>query len=86
MEENKEVNSKTSSAMNLRVISFESVMASSSGEPIKGTERSHNLLYNCTQISEEELQKLIDEDSYEFDPRVIDVTDMQLKMLRNKED
>lgn len=73
------------SANNLRVISFESVMASSSGKPIKGTERSHNLLYNCTQISEEEVQKLINEDTYEFDPRVIDVTDMQLKYLRNKE-
>lgn len=79
-------NHQNNSANNLRVVSFESVMTSSSGKPIKGTERSHNLLYNCTQISEEELQKLIDEDSYEFDPRVIDVTDMQLKMLRNKED
>lgn len=78
-------NNQDNSTNNLRVASFESVMASSSGKPIKGTERSHNLLYNTTQISEEEVQKLIREDSYEFDPRVVDITDVQLKYLRNKE-
>lgn len=74
-----------SSAENLRVISFESVLSSSSGHPIVGTERSHNLLYNCTQITEKQVQYLIEMDMYEFDSRVVDLTDEQLKFLRNKE-
>lgn len=75
-----------SAANNLRVISFQSVMTSSSGKPIAGTERNHNLLYNCTQITEEEVHELIERDAYEFDPRVVDLSDQQLKMLRNKEE
>lgn len=70
---------------NLRFISFESVMSSSSGQPITGTERKHNLLYNCTQITEEQVQYLVEMDMYEYDSRVVDVTDEQLKFLRNKE-
>lgn len=85
MSDNEKIN-KESSANNLRVTSFESVMTSSSGEPVRGTERSHNLLWNCTQITEEQVQHLIEMDTYEFDPRVVDLTDEQLKMLRNKED
>lgn len=77
--------SNETSANNLRVISFESVMTSSSGKPVSGTERSHNLLYNCTQITEAEVHELIKNDTYEFDARVVDLTDTQLKMLRNKE-
>ena len=77
--------SHESSANNLRVISFQSVMTSSSGKPICGTERTHNLLYNCTQITEAEVHDLIENDAYEFDSRVVDLTDNQLKMLRNKE-
>ena len=86
MEENKEVASKANSAMNLRVISFETCCCTSSGEPVRGTERSHNLLYNCTQISDEQVRELIEADMYEYDSRVVDLTDEQLKMLRNKEE
>ena len=79
------MSSNESSANNLRVISFDSVMTSSSGKPISGTERSHNLLYNYTQITEAEVHELIKNDTYEFDARVVDLTDTQLTMLRNKE-
>ena len=74
-----------SSENNLRVIRFNSSLANSDGKPVPGTERSHNLPFNCTQITEEEVRQLIESDSYDLDPRVIDLSDLQLKCLRNKE-
>ena len=74
-----------SSENNLRVTSFNSSLANNDGKPVPGTERSHNLLYNCTQITAEEVRQLIESDSYDLDPRVIDLSDLQLRCLRNKE-
>jgi hypothetical protein len=59
-------------------------MASSCGEPIEGTEREHTLLFNKTQISVDEVNKLIDEDRWEYDLRVLEVSPQQLKFLQDK--
>lgn len=69
----------------LKVVSFETCMHSSSGQKITGTEREHNLLFNIKSISPEQVNYLIDTGMYEYDSRVIDATDEQLKYLRAKE-
>ena len=70
----------------LKVISFETCMHSSSGQKITGTEREHNLLFNTKSISPEQVNYLIEMDMYEYDSRVIDVTNEQLKYLRAKKE
>ena len=69
----------------LKVISFETCMHSSSGHKISGTEREHNLLFNTKSISPEQVNSLIETGMYEYDPRVIDATNEQLKYLRARE-
>lgn len=69
----------------LKVISFESVCSTSSGQPVVGTERKHNLLFNKRSISEDQVRHLIEMDMYDYDSRVIDATDEQLKYLRARE-
>lgn len=69
----------------LKVISFETCLHSSSGAKITGTERDHNLLFNTKSISPEQVNYLIEVGMYEYDSRVIDVTDEPLKYLRAKE-
>lgn len=70
----------------LKVISFETCMHSSSGQKITGTEREHNLLFNTKSISPEQVNYLIEMDMYEYDSRVIDATNEQLKYLRAKDE
>ena len=70
---------------NLRVISFTTRLADSDGEPIPGTERERNLIFNCTQISEDEVHQLIDDDAWELDDRIVSVHSSQLKYLFDKE-
>ena len=41
---------------NLRIVSFRSALANSDGEPITGFERDHNLVFNITQITSEEVK------------------------------
>lgn len=69
----------------LKVVSFETCMHSSSGQKITGTERDHNLLFNTKSISPEQVNYLIEMGRYEYDSRVIDATNEQLKYLRAKE-
>lgn len=69
----------------LKVVSFETCMQSSSGQKITGTEKEHNLLFNTKSISPEQVNYLIEMDMYEYDSRVIDVTNGQLKYLRAKD-
>lgn len=70
---------------NLRVISFITRMADSDGEAIPGTEKERNLIFNITQISEEEVNTLIQDDAWEFDDRIVSVYSSQLKYLFDKE-
>lgn len=70
----------------LKVISFESVCSTSDGQPVVGTERKHNLLFNKNSISEQQVRYLIEMDMYDYDSRVIDATDEQLANLRGKKE
>ena len=70
---------------NLRIITFTTRMADSDGEPIPGTERERNLIFNCTQITEDEVHQLINDDAWELDDRIICVNSSQLKYLFDKE-
>ena len=70
---------------NLRVITFTTRIADSDGESIPGTEREHNLIFNCTQITEDEVYQLINDDAWEFDDRIVSVYSSQLKYLFDKE-
>ena len=69
---------------NLRIITFTTRMADSDGEPIPGTERERNLIFNCTQISEDEVNQLINDDAWELDDRIVSVHSSQLKYLFDK--
>ena len=66
-------------------IGWVSSIANSDGEPVPGTEYEHLVLFNKTQITEEQVGRLIDEDRWERDPRVLEVTREQLKFLRDKD-
>lgn len=70
---------------NLMTIGWVSSIANSDGEPVPGTEREHLVLFNKTQITEEQVNRLIDEDRWKRDPRVLEVTREQLKYLRDKD-
>ena len=70
---------------NLRILTFITRIADSYGEPIPGTERERNLIFNCTQITEQEVNKLIDDDAWELDDRIVSVSSSQLKNLFDKE-
>ena len=71
---------------NLRIITFTTRMANSDGEPIPGTECERNLSFNCTQITEDEVNQLIEDDVWELDDRIVSVHSSQLKYLFDKED
>ena len=68
----------------LRVISYNASIADSDGRPVPGTSRERNLIFNITQISEEEVKLLIENDSWEFDPRIVSVSSAQLKHIKDK--
>ena len=70
---------------NLRVITFTTRIADSAGRPIPGTEHERNLIFNCTQITEDEVQQLINDDAWEFDDKIVSVHSSQLKYLFDKE-
>ena len=70
---------------NLMTIGWVSSIANSDGEPVPGTEHEHLVLFNKTQITEEQVNKLIDEDRWKRDPRILEVTREQLKFLRDKD-
>ena len=70
---------------NLRILTFTTRMADSDGEPIPGTERERNLIFNCTQITEDEVHQIINDDAWELDDRIVSVHSSQLKYLFDKE-
>ena len=67
-----------------KVITFSSSIANSDGKPVPGTSRVHNLLFNITQISVEEVNELINNDAWELDDRVIDIPTCILNNLKDK--
>lgn len=69
---------------NLKTISFTSCLCNSDDEPIKGTEQEVSVLFNCTQISEQEVNELIDSGRYLYDARVIVTTPQQMSFLKDK--
>lgn len=71
---------------NLKVYVCNLATCTSDGKPIAETLREVCVLFNQTQISEEEVQQLFEEDKWEFDPRVTPITREQLKMLQDKKE
>lgn len=71
---------------NLKVYVCNIATCDSSGKPIKETLREVCVLFNHTQISEEEVQQLFEEDRWKFDYRVTPITREQLKMLQDKKE
>ena len=72
------------SRKHLRVLTFTTNLCNSDGDPVPGTGMEHNLLFNSSQISEEELEYLIENDAYYFDPRVVDIDTKTLNLLKDK--
>lgn len=54
-------------------------------EECGGVTIKHTIIYNITQISEEEVQKLITRGEWDEDARLIEVKPLQLKYLQDKE-
>lgn len=71
---------------NLRVITYTASIADSDGRPVPGTSRERNIIFNISQITEEQVNTLIDNDAWEFDPRVVCVSSDQLKYLFDKKE
>lgn len=69
---------------NLKTISFTSCLCTSHNEPIEGTGMQVSVLFNCTQISEQEVNDLIDSGRYLYDARVIVTTPQQMSFLKDK--
>ena len=69
---------------NLKTISFTSCLCNSDDEPIEGTGMQVSVLFNCTQISEQEVNELIDSGRYLYDARVIVTTPQQMSFLKDK--
>ena len=69
---------------NLRVITFDTHIGNSDNKPVPGTKRTHNLVFNCTQITDEEIETLIENGMWDFDNRVIDIPTSILENLRDK--
>lgn len=55
-------------------------------EECGGVTIKHTVIYNITQISEEEVQKLIARGEWDEDARLIEVKPLQLRFLQDKED
>lgn len=71
---------------NLKVYACVLCTCDSDGKPVKGTEHETMVMFNQTQISEEEVQELFEYDKWEDDPRVVPITREQLKMLQDKKE
>lgn len=46
---------------------------------------SHTVIFNITQISEEEVQQLIQEGKWEEDARIIELNPLQFHFIQDKE-
>ena len=71
---------------NLKKIEFDSYTCTSDGLPVNGTRRPTVVMFNQTQISADEVNKLIKSGMYEYDNRVVVMTPKQAEFLHDKED
>ena len=71
---------------NLKVYACVLSTCSSDGKPVRGTEREVMVMFNQTQISEEEVRELFEYDKWERDPRVVPITRERLKFLKDKKE
>ena len=69
---------------NVKRIDFETGVANSDGELVKGTERYVTILFNETVITSEQVRELIHSGMYEYDSRIIVTTPTQANNLRSK--
>ena len=69
---------------NVMRIDFETCIANSDGEPVRGTERNVTILFNKTVITDDEVKGLIDSGMYEYDNRIIVTTPRQADNLRSR--
>ena len=69
---------------NVMRIDFETRIANSDGEPVKGTERNVTILFNKTVITSGEVEGPINSGMYEYDRRVIVTTPVQADNLRSR--
>ena len=70
---------------NVMRIDFETGIANSDGELVRGTEREVTILFNKTVITGKEVQELINNGMYEYDSRIIVTTPTQADNLRSKD-
>ena len=54
-------------------------------EDYSGVKIKHTVIYNITQISEEEVQRLIKRGEWDEDARLIEVNPLQLRFIQDKE-
>lgn len=71
---------------NLKVYACVLCTCTSDGKPVRGTEHEVMVMYNQTQISEEEITELFEHDAWEHDSRITPITRERLKMLRDKKE
>lgn len=71
---------------NLKVYACVLCTCNSDGNPVRGTEREVMVMFNQTQISEEEVKELFELNKWERDHRVVPITREQLKMLKDKKE
>ena len=69
---------------NVMRIDFETCIANSDGEPVRGTERDVTVLFNRTVIADDEVQELINNGMYEYDNRIIVTTPTQADNLKSR--
>ena len=70
---------------NVMRIDFETGIANSDGELVKGTERNVTILFNKTVITGDEVNELIDSGMYEYDSRIIVTTPIQADNLKSRQ-
>lgn len=60
-------------------------IAGSDGEIVPGTEHAVHLMYNCTRITREELEDLINKGTWDLDDRVISLSINKIRGLQTLE-
>lgn len=70
---------------NLKIYSTTLYICNSDGEPIEGTGREVWVLYNQTRITEKEIDELFENEMWEYDTRLTEITPARIKMLQDKE-
>ena len=67
---------------NIRRIDFEAFTCNSDGEPVEGTGRAYSIIFNTNVISSEEVNELINTDTWEYDTRIVITTPRRADALK----